>query len=210
MGRHSKAKGGLNERQARFIKEYLIDTNGKQAAIRCGYAAKGAEVTASKLLINPKVAQALAAAQANLEKRMDINAEKIMQELAIIGFSDIQNYLKIDPDTGAVSAKGFDEMPPGASRAIESIKEDRVIKESADGKSVTVYDKFYFKLHPKTAALELMMRKLGMLIQKLDLSGKVDSGLSYEEALNIFKAISSGEAPALAPGSVPGVKDAKG
>jgi len=209
MGRHSKAKGGLNDRQARFIKEYLIDLNGKQAAIRSGYSEKTADSMASSLLKNPKVAEALAAAQVNLEKRVDINAEKIMQELGIIGFSDIQNYLKIDPDTGAITAKSFEEMPPGASRAIESIKEDRVIKESADGKSVTVYDKFYFKLHPKIPALDLIMKKLGMLIQKLDLSGKVESGLSYEEALKVFQAVSKGDPAALPPGQGIDAKEGK-
>lgn len=190
----------LTKKQALFVKEYLVDLNGKQAAIRVGYREKSAEAMASYLLSLPKVAAALAAAQAKLEARIDISQEKIMQELAIIGFSDIQNYLKIDPDTGAITAKSFEEMPPGISRAIESIKEDRVIKESADGKQVTVYDKFYFKLHPKTPALELMMKRLGMLIQKLEMSGKVESGLSYEEALKIFMAVSKGDPAAIGPG----------
>ena len=31
----------LTPKQARFVEEYLIDLNGKQAAVRAGYAAKG-------------------------------------------------------------------------------------------------------------------------------------------------------------------------
>ena len=34
----------LTPKQARFVEEYLIDLNGKQAAVRAGYAVKAAEV----------------------------------------------------------------------------------------------------------------------------------------------------------------------
>lgn len=200
MGRETKDSKKLNEKQARFVKEYVLSLNISDAMIKAGYSPKTAGVCGSKLLKITKIADAVAKAQANLEKRIDISSEKIMQELAIIGFSDIQNYLIINADTGAIRAKSFEEMLPGMSRAIESIKEDRVIKESADGRSTTVYDKFYFKLHSKTAAIELMMKRLGMLLQKLELSGKVESGLQYEEALKIFQAVSNGDPAALGPG----------
>ena len=44
----------LNPKQQRFVDEYLIDLNGKQAAIRAGYSEKTAEVQASRLLSNAK------------------------------------------------------------------------------------------------------------------------------------------------------------
>ena len=40
----------LNPKQKRFVSEYLIDLNAKQAAIRAGYSPKTAEVQASRLL----------------------------------------------------------------------------------------------------------------------------------------------------------------
>lgn len=45
----------LTPRQRRFVDEYLLDLNGKQAAIRAGYSPKTAEVLASQTLRNPKV-----------------------------------------------------------------------------------------------------------------------------------------------------------
>lgn len=44
----SKDKAGpaLGSKQARFVEEYLVDLNGKQAAIRAGYSPRSAEVTA--------------------------------------------------------------------------------------------------------------------------------------------------------------------
>lgn len=40
----------LKEKRERFCQEYVIDRNGTQAAIRAGYAAKGAHVEASRLM----------------------------------------------------------------------------------------------------------------------------------------------------------------
>lgn len=45
----------MNNRQLAFCREYVKDSNGKQAAIRAGYAPKNAEITASQLLRVPKV-----------------------------------------------------------------------------------------------------------------------------------------------------------
>ena len=53
----------LTPKQARFIEEYLVDLNAKQAAIRAGYSVKSAHVEGSRLLINAKVAAAITAAK---------------------------------------------------------------------------------------------------------------------------------------------------
>ena len=74
-------KDGLTPKQAAFVREYLIDHNGTQAAIRAGYSKNGAEVTASQLLRNPKVAQAIKAGEAKLEKKVEITKEKIVERL---------------------------------------------------------------------------------------------------------------------------------
>ena len=86
----------------------------------------------------------------------------------MIAFSDLKNYIDINKDTGAITAKGFDEMPGDESRVIKAIKENRAIKENADGSQVTVYDKFEFILHDKLKALDMIGRHLGMFIDKVD------------------------------------------
>lgn len=53
----------LSDRQARFVDEYLLDANGTQAAIRAGYGAAGARVTAHRLLTNAAISSAVAARQ---------------------------------------------------------------------------------------------------------------------------------------------------
>jgi phage terminase small subunit len=68
----------LNPKQERFVHEYLVDLNPKAAYIRAGYKGRGssADVTACKLLKNPKIAAAVK------EARQAI-AEKAIAELAL-------------------------------------------------------------------------------------------------------------------------------
>lgn len=72
---------GMNERQTRFVEAYLIDPNGKKAAIAAGYSSKGAEVTASKLLRNSKVRVALNEAIAARAERVEVKADDVLRDI---------------------------------------------------------------------------------------------------------------------------------
>jgi len=71
----------MTAKQERFVAEYLIDLNATQAAIRAGYAEKGAAVEGSRLLANPKVAAAVAAAQAERAKRTEITQDYVLNTI---------------------------------------------------------------------------------------------------------------------------------
>lgn len=75
------SKGDLNDKQFRFVMEYLIDSNGKQAAIRAGYSPKTAEVQASRLLSNAKVKAAVAEGQQYFQEKSETEAEWIRRRL---------------------------------------------------------------------------------------------------------------------------------
>ncbi len=68
----------LTARQERFVAEYLVDLNATQAAIRAGYAEKSADVEGSRLLVNTKVAKAVAAAQAKRSERTEITQDYVL------------------------------------------------------------------------------------------------------------------------------------
>lgn len=80
LGQEAKADD-LTPRQRRFALEYLREPNGKQAAIAAGYSAKGAEVTASKLLRVPKVAAFIAERAAKVAQRLELDAEYVLRSL---------------------------------------------------------------------------------------------------------------------------------
>ena len=68
----------LNDRQRRFVSEYLVDLNATQAAIRAGYSKRTAEQGGAQLLSNIKVAAAVAAGRAKQAKRTEITADYVL------------------------------------------------------------------------------------------------------------------------------------
>ena len=71
----------MTPKQARFVEEYLIDRNGTQAAIRAGYSERSAEVTASRLLRNDKVAAAIRKATEKRSERVELKADDVIRGL---------------------------------------------------------------------------------------------------------------------------------
>lgn len=61
-----------------FVKEYLIDLNAKQAAIRAGYSPKTAENQASRLLSTVKVQEAIQKAMNKRSAKTEITAEMVL------------------------------------------------------------------------------------------------------------------------------------
>lgn len=70
----------LNARQKLFCKEYLIDLNASAAYRRAGYSAKGAaaDVSASKLLRNPKVAKYIQESMDKRAEKLEISADYVL------------------------------------------------------------------------------------------------------------------------------------
>ncbi|MGC9371103.1 MAG: terminase small subunit [Paracoccaceae bacterium] len=71
----------LSPREALFCQEYLVDLNGKQAAIRAGYAPGSAEVQASRLLSRDKVQKEIARLQEARSKRTEITQDEVLRRL---------------------------------------------------------------------------------------------------------------------------------
>jgi phage terminase small subunit len=80
----------LTAKQQRFIGEYLIDLNATQAAIRAGYSAKTAGQIGDENLKKPEIAEAVAARQAVISQKLEVTQERVVAELAKIGFSDVR------------------------------------------------------------------------------------------------------------------------
>lgn len=77
----------MTPRQRFFVLEYLIDLDPKQAAIRAGYAPRGAAARGSVLLRRSDVAQAIRAAMDERARRMGITIERVLEEFARIALA---------------------------------------------------------------------------------------------------------------------------
>ncbi|MCP2134587.1 hypothetical protein J2S28_001639 [Rhizobium sp. SLBN-94] len=71
----------LTPKQEAFVREYLIDLNATQAAIRAGYSEATAKEQGSRLLTNVHIADAVAKGQAKAAKRAEITVQSLAEEL---------------------------------------------------------------------------------------------------------------------------------
>src|SRR5689334_8252324 len=82
----------LTAREAAFVAAYTATRNATKSAATAGYSAKTAHVMGSKLLRKPRVSEAIRAALERITKKFEISAERTLQEMAAIGYSDIRHY----------------------------------------------------------------------------------------------------------------------
>lgn len=73
--------GELNEREVKFVLEYVVDYNGTQAAIRAGIPVAGAAVTAHRMLRNAKIARAIRAVKEKFATEFFFDKMDLLHEL---------------------------------------------------------------------------------------------------------------------------------
>lgn len=132
-----RAQPTHEDRRARFVAEYLIDSNATQAAIRAGYSEKTAYSQGSRLLRDADVAARIAQAQQRVHKRLaeryEVTTDRITRELAKIGFANMADYGRVTSD-GEFQID-LSDTPEDAFAAISSIKSrTRMVK--VDGELV--------------------------------------------------------------------------
>jgi phage terminase small subunit len=83
----------LKDKQLAFCREYIVDLNQTQAAIRAGYSEKTAGATASRLLKNVKVQEEINHLKAERAERTGITADQVVRQLEKIAFMDIKRVM---------------------------------------------------------------------------------------------------------------------
>lgn len=149
----------LTPKQQRFVDEYTIDYNAKNAAIRAGYAPNTAQEQGSRLLSYVKVKKAVQEKQNEQKERCAITADRVLNEYAKIAFCDTRMFFNDDGTIRPVSA-WTEEMAAcvGGLDVIET--------GSDEGKS-TVLKKI--KLIDRRGALDSLARHLGLFRDKVEI-----------------------------------------
>lgn len=157
------AKNQLTPRQAAFVREYLIDLNATQAAIRAGYSEKTANRTASENLSKPDIAAAIQAAQKARAQRTEITADRVVQELAKLAFANLMDYFSVADGTPRIDLRN---ITPDQAAALTEITVDELILNSDDDAGIV--RKVKIKMADKRASLELLGRHFGIFSEKRD------------------------------------------
>ncbi len=71
----------LRPRQEKFVREYLVDLNATQAAIRAGYSKKTAYSIGEENLKKPEIAKAIAAAQTKRAEKTGRTAVDVLEDI---------------------------------------------------------------------------------------------------------------------------------
>lgn len=158
----------LTAKQKAFVLEYLCDLNATQAAIRAGYSERTAEVQASRQLSKVNVQAAIQEALQAREKRTLITQDRVLAELGKIGFSDLKDFMEFGPD--------------GVSLKQDADVDGAVVAEVSETATQLGSSK-KIKLHDKMKALELLARHMGMLNDRLSITGEVQYEIKKPEGL---------------------------
>lgn len=79
----------MTPKQEQFVREYLLDLNATQAAIRAGYSERTANEQGARLLANASVKAAIEAAKVERSEETKIDAAWVLKRLADEAMADI-------------------------------------------------------------------------------------------------------------------------
>ena len=171
-----KPKPVLSPREQLFVRAYIATNfNQRKAAEEAGYEgnAQTLTTTAQKLMKRPRVQQAIAVEiQAIAErKHLDLRAERVVQELANLGFSNALDYVELEDDGEGrlVPRVNFVKVGRAEGAAIteisnEIVKTTTIGGEDGEGEPEvqSQISKVKFKLANKESALVKLARHLNV------------------------------------------------
>jgi phage terminase small subunit len=165
-----------------FVKEYLVDLTPSKAAERVGFASS----QGVKLLREPLVAKAVEKALQKREAQIERTAERVLEEVGAIAFSDLRRAFR---DDGSLLPPN--EWPDDVAAAMSSVKVNELFdyQPRADGRGkekIQVGFTKEVKLWDKLGALDKLGNYFKLWENRIEV--KVDA-MSPEERLLRAEAI---------------------
>lgn len=150
----------LSDMQELFCREYVVDLNATQAAIRAGFSAKTSQTQSSAMMGDPRVQKRLAELSRERMTRLELNADTVLRGLLEIAMADIGEAYD---ENG--NLKNIKEIPPNVRRAMSGVEVDQLFDGSGEQRfqsGVVTKVKFWDK--PKS--LELLGKHLKLFVEK--------------------------------------------
>lgn len=144
----------LTDKQEKFCREYVIDLNATQAAIRAGYSEKTAGQIGFENLKKPEIENYINELQNDLCKATGVTAIRNILELKKIAYTSAADF-KNDWFT----IEDFNNLDNDIKSAISEISTSEVILGKGDDGGIKKDIKF--KLHDKQRAIEILNKMLG-------------------------------------------------
>lgn len=156
-------------KQQRFIEEYPIDFNGTQAAVRAKYSKRTAGQQATRLLRNVHIQAAIQKRVGKLTAKADVTVERVLSELAKIGFANLGDYFRISKEGEPII--DLSDITEDQSAALQEI----MVEDFKDGRGDDVRDvrRVKIKMLDKSPALDKLGKYLAMFVDRVRLEGEL-------------------------------------
>lgn len=140
----------LTDKQEMFCREYLVDLNATQAAIRAGYSDKTANRIAAQLLSKLDIGKRIQELKSERGERLEVDADYVLKRLVEIDQMDVADILlsngeikpiKDWPKVWRITLSGIDvtEIAGDAAGLLKKIKwPDKVKNLELLGKHISV------------------------------------------------------------------------
>ena len=158
----------LDARERRFVGEYLIDLDPQRAAIAAGYKKTVARTKSYQWVSNseqkPHVFNAVQKAVKKRADKYEITADRVLEEIAKLAYSNIRDFLHIENGDVYVD---LSKMTPEQSAALSEVVVDRHIYRGRRGRNGNGDEirRTKVKLADKTRALELLGKHLKLFTE---------------------------------------------
>lgn len=160
----------MNDKQMAFVKEYVVDYNATQAAIRAGYSEKSAYSQAHDLLKKPEIKAKISELEDEAARRTEISKDMVLRELARVAFVDPRKLF--DENGRPKDLESLDDDTAAALASVDILEE----YDFDDGNRVLIGHTKKYKWADKLRALEMLGKHLGMFTDKVHVEGKIDTG----------------------------------
>jgi len=177
-------KGKLTDKQALFVKEYLIDLNAAAAARRAGYKSKWAATNTDKLLSNTNIQAEIQRLKAEKAGNLDITIDRVLRERAKLAFFNALDLFNPDGTMKAIT-----DIHPDQAAALSGVEIKSTIGVDGEGNPQPAQI-LKFKNHDKNKALDALDKYLGLYEKDNAQRGQVDQEARQEFMRDLFQTIS--------------------
>jgi phage terminase small subunit len=150
----------LTGKQERFVAEYLVSLNATDAARKAGYSAGSAAVIGCENLMKPNIKAVIDAEMEKRAERTRVDADKVVKELAKVGFSDLRELAKWDE--GGVRWRNSSELEDDAAASVKDLVFTHEVRYDKNGERIETTNT-KLQLHDKMAALKSLAQHTGIL-----------------------------------------------
>jgi phage terminase small subunit len=176
-----------NERHEYFAQQCVLQTRA-EAARRAGYSTKTARKIAWELYQDAAIRARVEFLREDALEDAGVDAHAFLRELAIVARSSLAHY-ELDNDGTVRLTKN---APRDALRAIQSIE-----PATTDAKWGVITKPARIRLHDKVRAVEIGLKKLGLLKDQHEHTGKDGAPIEHNHSITVsfVKAKAHNEEP---------------